>query len=1339
MDKHLLLTLAVCIFLFFNLQPLYTQQYLSQVTYETEGVADFVWSPDGSQLAYIALTDDTTRLYLIDADGTNKIRLTSSEAYASIDWKGSVITFGGREGTGTYSGLIKRIAPDGSDEATIVGPYWLRSAMLRADAEWILYTDAPGGWWQARRCDLNGQNNLVLETYQLVQQVGWFGKNNILYTRGPNYNTVCGLHMIDFNGGGHVQLTTETLPNNALFTGSPDTSKILYCDGSPGNWSIWIMDADGSNQTQLTSDTTHDYLANTRDNIWTEDGQAFYFVSDRSGQSDIYKLNIDGSGLERITAHDSLDYLPIPSPDKTRLAFISRRDGVNNIWLLSEQPPPEKPQILSVSPVQNQLNVPVDENISVTFDMEMNNQTINDTTFMVHTSTGGLVQGTIGYDSNSRTATFDPVNSFRIGEVITVILTDDIQSIEGGSLTSSYSWTFTTVVKSGQGIFVLDSVYHYGDSPHGVYAADFDNDSDLDLATAYHGSDHINILLNDGNAAFSSDSVYSVNDPWRVIAADLNGDGNMDLASANAFAGQLSVLMNMGDAAFGDQTVYAVGGFPSTVFASDLDGDGDLDLAGATGMSNNIAILLNDGDGDFVIDSLYAAGSDPRGIYAADLDSDGLMDLAVATAGSYDVRVFLNTGGGIFAPDSAYPIGDEMRTIYAADVDGDTDMDLITANVWYDNISVLLNQGDGTFAPPATFSTGGTDPVCLAAADFNADGHLDIGTANAQSDDVSILLNQGDGSFLSSFLCPAGNHAFSIAAADFDDDGDLDIATANAWSNDISILLNSVVLQAAAVNPAQNALNVPADGGISIEFNQELDHATVSDTAIVVHSKSEGRQSGTISYDNAAKTIHFEPAEAFNAGDVVTVTLTTDIHSAQGMPLSQPFMWSFTVEVPAGEGQFAAHSTYQVGANPVSVCAADINEDNHQDLVIANMGSNNISVLFSRGDGTFDPAIFMVAGAMPRSVIAADLNNDSHIDMIAANSASDSLSVFFNDGSYGFNQYLVDISGQQPTSVFSADFNGDGFSDLATANILSDNISVLLNNGDGTFGPDSLFAVSDPRFVYACDIDNDGDMDITTANNVAGNVSVLLNDGVGTFTPDSNYAVNSPFSLFPADFNHDGWLDLATANYSNNTAAVLLNNRNGILGSRTYYPVGNYATSVVSSDFDGDGDLDLVATNNVSQDISVLLNNGDATFAAQEKYTVAGPYAVCCADFDGDGDMDLAVTNYDQNTVTIMLNQDVTGIATGLNQIPDKFRLYQNYPNPFNPVTTIKYDLPEQTRVTLKVYNILGQEVMTLVDRIEEAGFKYIQFDATHITSGIYIYKIKAGMYTAGKKLLLIK
>jgi hypothetical protein len=91
------------------------------------------------------------------------------------------------------------------------------------------------------------------------------------------------------------------------------------------------------------------------------------------------------------------------------------------------------------------------------------------------------------------------------------------------------------------------------------------------------------------------------------------------------------------------------------------------------------------------------------------------------------------------------------------------------------------------------------------------------------------------------------------------------------------------------------------------------------------------------------------------------------------------------------------------------------------------------------------------------------------------------------------------------------------------------------------------------------------------------------------------------------------------------------------------------------------------------------------------------------------------------------------------NEIPTKFSLAQNYPNPFNPTTTIIYGLRERTIVELKVYDVLGREIETIVDGEQNAGFYEIEFKASRLASGIYFYRLQAGNFIETKKMLLLK
>ena len=96
------------------------------------------------------------------------------------------------------------------------------------------------------------------------------------------------------------------------------------------------------------------------------------------------------------------------------------------------------------------------------------------------------------------------------------------------------------------------------------------------------------------------------------------------------------------------------------------------------------------------------------------------------------------------------------------------------------------------------------------------------------------------------------------------------------------------------------------------------------------------------------------------------------------------------------------------------------------------------------------------------------------------------------------------------------------------------------------------------------------------------------------------------------------------------------------------------------------------------------------------------------------------------------------------NVFPGKFQLGQNHPNPFNPVTTLHYDLSENSDVKITIYDMLGREVKTLINKTQDAGSRSVIWNATDdygkpVSAGIYLYQIQAGEYISTKKMVLLK
>ena len=103
------------------------------------------------------------------------------------------------------------------------------------------------------------------------------------------------------------------------------------------------------------------------------------------------------------------------------------------------------------------------------------------------------------------------------------------------------------------------------------------------------------------------------------------------------------------------------------------------------------------------------------------------------------------------------------------------------------------------------------------------------------------------------------------------------------------------------------------------------------------------------------------------------------------------------------------------------------------------------------------------------------------------------------------------------------------------------------------------------------------------------------------------------------------------------------------------------------------------------------------------------------------------------------MSELITSSEPSVDGVPESFSLGQNFPNPFNPTTVIRYRLPSTASVSLGVYDVFGREVASLVDGVRNPGEHEVVFDATGLSTGVYVYRIRAGSFSEAKKLALIK
>ena len=344
----------------------------------------------------------------------------------------------------------------------------------------------------------------------------------------------------------------------------------------------------------------------------------------------------------------------------------------------------------------------------------------------------------------------------------------------------------TVLLGNGNGAFGPPFAFGMSSLGANTVIADFDGDSNLDIASAASGS--AGILFGDGAGGFRLAVGPADRGAWGLARADLNNDGKLDIVAMNS--GGFVVMLGDGNGNLGTPSTATVpstaaatpviadfngdnkldvavlddtangpgglprlhvtlgnglGGFGSTISTSfdasqpaalsggDLNGDGKVDLVtvnrgGGNGNEGSITIGLSDGTGNFQMQPNVSVRTsvNPVGVAFADFNKDGKMDLAVPSG--FGFSILLGNGAGGFAPRTHITTANSS-SIRAADLDGDGNVDLVMVSEEINGkTSVVRGDGLGGFSAPVQFNLG-TFPSDLTLADFNNDGKLDLAVA----------------------------------------------------------------------------------------------------------------------------------------------------------------------------------------------------------------------------------------------------------------------------------------------------------------------------------------------------------------------------------------------------------------------------------------------------------------------------------------------------------------------------------------------------------------------------------------------------------------------------------
>ena len=707
--------------------------------------------------------------------------------------------------------------------------------------------------------------------------------------------------------------------------------------------------------------------------------------------------------------------------------------------------------------------------------------------------------------------------------------------------------------------FQLPTTFGTSGAPSAIVAASVNTDAFPDIVTANSTGNSLTYWLSTGNGAYARQDPLTVHGtaPAAVAVRDLNGDGSADLVCANAGSDNLSVFFGAGEGTFGaEDLVLALpaGAVPRDVGVLDANGDGLLDLAVANSGLASISILLAVAEGGYAEPVELPTGNGPQSLLVADLNKDSRMDVITADRDANALTLFVNESDGLFAVGAAIPTGVHPRTVLARDFDNDGWLDLAVSNAGASSIGIHMGAGAGAL-DAVVFTPVVASPEHMALGDFNGDGLTDIlavlfnsETDAASSGIVLCLAGDGQGRFSQDAWYALGTGVVALAAEDFDRDGTVDVAACNGARNQV-LLIDGL-----------------ATGGLAAE--RRYPAGTFPRTAVA----------GDLNRDS-----HL---------DLVVGNLESS---------------DVTVLPGNGDGTFGDASAVGVGGIPRALALGFIDGDNRLDLAATNLDQSRVAILLGQSDGSFGAPAFVPVrsgtsplSVEPRSIVLADVNGDNHTDLVAGNANRDSVAILLGDGAGAFEAAVEYPAGNFPLSVHVTDYNGDGDLDIVLANGVdagaggsqTSAVRTIPGKGDGTFDTDNMVgyvANTGPGSLVVRDLNQDGFLDLATSHYSLDSIQIFSGRGDGRFGNGGLASTgDGPNALGVADVNGDGRPDLYTTN-DNSTVTIRLHRAGFLYQTAISVPVGNFPIDGLILDLDGDGALDLVTPNRGSNDVSVIL------------------------------------------------------------------------------------------------------------------------------------------------------
>lgn len=637
-----------------------------------------------------------------------------------------------------------------------------------------------------------------------------------------------------------------------------------------------------------------------------------------------------------------------------------------------------------------------------------------------------------------------------------------------------------------------------------------------------------------------------------------------------------------------------------------------------------------------------------------------------------------------------------------ADMDGDTKLDLVVTAwgnkklVWYKNdfphwIKYTIDDIGATFA---------------WTADINGNGTLDV-VANLYSAGQMVWYENNLPTWTKHIIDANTDNADFMVVADIDGDDTLDVVTAGGYNhggdvvwyeNNHPIWTKHIIESGSGKYPTVNVTDIDGDGLLDVA-------ATMNESGKVVWFRNENNG---LSWSKHTIDDNLSPAWGVHSGDIDGNGTIDIAATAGGSYLSgSDVVWY--------ENNHPTWTKYVIDANLPKAnvpFVTDVDGDDTMDVIVTGYGEG-VVVWYENNHPVWTKNIIDANLDRPRLTAVSDIDGDNISDLFVAGGncvawyKNPYTTVAFGDSVEVFPRYIrpegdtvkvvAQISNPEnhPITVYAM-INGDQNTFQDSIELFDDGLHGDGVASDNTFGGSKLLLSIEEDFynVKLHTTDLDESLKTYCAN-------------VGLFTTAGPIEIES-YSVVEVSKGLIGLADF-----------ILKNNG-------TEKTIENIVAELKTSD--------TCVTEFVKD------NSGFGDLAAGESYSAALAFAFNIDSCATIVNFELEISS---NGVVYWTDSFMVDVATDIEDelpnLPKEYALEQNYPNPFNPSTTIKYSIPNQSYVILKVFDVLGRQVATLVNKEQPQGNYEVKLDASNLTSGIYFYTMQAGEFMETKKMILIK